>query len=195
MRLHAERLVGAVPSRGYFAKILCEREVAARLELVALILEHAVAHPDQSPEGGSEEPEALAPGAATAQDDESCALAVEALFERIAARSGNPVMVKTMRSLNLQLRHVRLIYLEDPADGERVRAGLAALAEAVRSGRPDAARMALRAHLDHFSGQLQALVNEANARALMGAGGRRAGQRGMPPGGRTPFTPSSPRTA
>lgn len=188
VRLHAESLVTAVPSRGYFAKILSGAEVAANIQFLVLILEHAILR--STPADGEAWPgtEAGVPAEDALEDPSgyACTLAAEALFERIAALSGNVVMTDTMRSLSLQIRQVRLIYFEDGAARRRAQAELGALADALGAGRPQAAVRALHAHMADLSRRLETLVKEANARALMRTGAPSEPTRPAPPDGRQP---------
>lgn len=170
-RLHVESLVLAVPSRGFFAKMLTIEEMNARFEFGFLILQFAISSNPQrrafssGPTGTlSSHGETGANGVDPSAAVRAFAAWIEELYVEIAELSGNPVMVDSIRSFNEHTHYVRLIDIG--CNGPEIDADHRRLIECLTAGKAEDAVATLRRHVDAVLARMDGLVKQGNLRSL-----------------------------
>ncbi|MBB3610458.1 GntR family transcriptional regulator [Rhizobium sp. BK602] len=172
-RLAGEGLIESVPNRGYFARNVSLDETRCRLDILFLLLQHALrtcSLPDAGKEAKVPVDTAIAPSAAGM-------LLANRTYLSIASMSGYGVLTPEIeRQLDLT-RLVRSIDLENPARLAQLHASLAELRAHLENDDKESASLCLCRQHEDLRSRLHEIVQEAQLRMLMeiSSSARRAG--------------------
>jgi DNA-binding GntR family transcriptional regulator len=169
IQLYGERLVIAVPNRGFFAKAPDVAELEGVHEISRSILRYSVMTrkrrfdtdgiPRPKPSVVSIESEEATNGA-SAQ-----AKLIELVFERIASLSGHEEMISIVRNFNDRSHFVRIIYLETRDSNIAAFEEPTAIINAMEMEDTQLTLSHIDRHFDRIIRELPALAKEALSRA------------------------------
>ncbi|MER9274060.1 GntR family transcriptional regulator [Mesorhizobium sp. M0643] len=166
-RLHGEDLVGLVSNRGFFAKTLNVNDTVDHYEFAFQILIYGIERRYSQFMVDEKTRKGLS---SFNYNTEGCfvylAKIIEDLYLRIAALTGNRVMLKSIRSFNDQTRFVRLIDLEAQSNFHEIAVDMSALISALERQDMTAAIANLRHQRDKKLARMSDLVSEGIARSL-----------------------------
>lgn len=161
-RLAGEGLIDNIPNRGYFARHVTVDEVRCRLDLLFLLLQHALQSSPRAPSWKE-------PGPAP-QNDRAChPITIEAncLYLSIAAMSHNILLVPEItRHLDLT-RCIRSIDLENAARRTEWTKSLADLRSCLQKGDRDEASLRLQQQHEALQARLPELIHQMQLKLVM----------------------------
>lgn len=156
-RLAGEGLIESVPNRGYFAKAMSVEEVRCRVEILFLLLQHAL-RGCSLPDAWSGTKELVTP---------SDVLAADRFYISMAAMSDNILILPEVeRQLDLTCL-IRAIDLENPERQVHLHAQLLELQSCLKDGDAESASLCLQRQQDDLKRRLPHLVQDAQLRMLV----------------------------
>jgi DNA-binding GntR family transcriptional regulator len=166
IRLHAEGLIAAVPSRGFFARELQVREMLEFHDLARILLTYcgriASSLPPQA-NAASFDPLSLPDGERDARSAALLARRTEVIFIDLAQKSGNEAIRRAVADICERTHHIRVWAFSADQCAVHLRSGLIDLGKGVETMDSNRIVTALEGHFDILRAVLPDLVMRALA--------------------------------